>query len=133
MKKSKPRKAPHKPAPASEPAPLALQCATELQRDAGMAYLPKGVAIFYLLERLKYRPPEGATIAETKRVLLSAARAEANLWFPAGLDKSETEKRAWLHRFIMAGENDENPAPPFKMTLAGWTNFFRSADQARQT
>lgn len=135
MKKAKPRKAPAKPraTPQSATAPIALQCATEIKRDTGMAYLPKGVAISYLLERLNYRQPEGATAAEAKRVLLSAARAEANLWFPAGLEKTETEKRVWLHRFIMAGENDENPAPPFKMTLAGWTNFFRSADQARQT
>jgi hypothetical protein len=110
-----------------------MECVREIQADNGMNLMQRGVAISYLLERFNYRPPENAENAEIKMVLLSAARADAHTWFPVGMAENDTKKRVWLHRFILAGEQDETPAPPFKMSLTEWTNFFRSADQARQT
>jgi hypothetical protein len=109
------------------------QCVEEIQGDRRMNFLQKGVAIAHILDRVHYCPPAGADDATGKKVFLSAARAAAFFWYPAELTEDETKERIFLHRFIIAGAKEPLDPPPFKKTCEGWTNFFRSAEQARQT
>lgn len=134
--------------------PLFYECLEEIKQDPDMNWLQKNVAYDYIFERRTYTPPQDASRTTSMRVFLSAARAAAFLYFPRlesdeakqqEIDLSiplnenfsklpqETQERFYLNKFILAPSSEAMPAPPFTKTLEEWTNFFRSAEQARQT
>jgi hypothetical protein len=128
MKKDKPRIATVKTT-----TPIWMDCVQPIQADKKLTLMQKACAISHLLERAKYLPPSNATHAEIKKVLLSAALADALFWFPEGMSEQECQRRTFLHKFILAPNDEKLALPPWKMTREEWTNFFRSAEQARQT
>ncbi len=135
MPKSRKNAAPGKlKAPSNDSkSPLWRVCIESIQADKELNFLQKSAAIAHILERINYTPPATASPAEIKKVLLAAARAEALFWYPLGIDEQEAKRRTFLHKFIVAANDEELSPPPWKMTREDWTNFFRSAEQARQT
>lgn len=128
--------------------PLFWECLEAIKQDPDMNFLQKSIAYEYIFERRTYTPPQDASRATSLRVFLSAARAYAFLYCPrvkseegAGQQEElifsklpqETQERFHLNKFILAPNSKAMPAPPFTKTLEEWTNFFRSAEQARQT
>ena len=131
MSRLKSKKAQPKTSPTLKP--MWQNCVDEIGADKSLTYLQRGVATLYLLERTNYIPPINATEEEAARVLVSAAKAEAHLWYPNGITKQEAEERTILQNFILAPNDKPMKAPPWEMTREEWTNFFRSVEQARQT
>lgn len=131
--KAKAKPAKFSPETNTKTAPLSMICVQEIQADKKLTLLQRAIAIHHLLERVNYRAPRHSNTTEVKKVLLSAALAEARFWYPNGMTEQECQRRTFLHKFILAPDNEKIAAPHWKMAREEWTNFFRSAEQARQT